>query len=91
MKSQRLIIDVREPFEYESYHVDDALNIPPSELVSGATQLSDVDRDTELIVYCRTGGRSNTAIQMLEQMGFSNLINGINAGHVEKNYLNNIP
>lgn len=88
MSSKRILIDVREPFEYRADHVDGALNIPPSELLSGAKQLANVDRDTELIVYCRTGNRSSAAIQLLKQMGFTNLINGINSGHVVKNYIN---
>lgn len=83
---KRFIVDVREPFEYETGHVEGALNIPPSELMSGAAKLNGVDKDTELIVYCRTGSRSNASIQLLKQMGFTNLVNGINADHVAKNY-----
>ncbi len=84
---QRLIIDAREPFEYASNHIAGAINIPPSSLLNGAPQLNDVPKDTALIVYCNSGSRSNMAIQLLRQMGFTNLINGINAGHVVKNYL----
>ena len=86
MSSKRIVIDVREPYEYESGHVEGALNIPPADLISGAKALDNVDRDTELVVYCRTGSRSNASIQILKQMGFTNLTNGIHAGHVEKNY-----
>ena len=85
--NKQIIIDVREPVEYKSGHVEGAINIPPSELMSGVPQLEDLDKDTELIVYCRTGSRSNVSIQILKQMGFTNLVNGINAGHVKKNYL----
>ncbi len=84
--TKRLIIDVREPFEFTSGHVDGALNIPPTELMAGATQLQDVPKDTELVLYCRTGSRSNVAIQILQQLGFTNLVNGINADHVKKQY-----
>lgn len=87
MGTKRVIIDVREPFEYASGHVEGALNIPPAALMSGAEKLKHLDKDTELIVYCRTGSRSNASIQILKQMGFSNLTNGINAGHVTKNFL----
>jgi len=82
-----IIIDVREPFEYNTGHVDGALNIPPSELMSGSPLLSNIGKDTEIVVYCKTGSRSNTSIQLLKQMGFTNLVNGINADHVKKNYL----
>lgn len=87
MSLERIIIDVREPFEYASGHVEGAINIPPSELMSGAQQLEDLDKNTELIVYCKTGSRSNVSIQVLKQMGFTNLVNGINAGQVTKKYL----
>lgn len=86
MSSKRLIIDVREPFEYESGHVEGALNIPPAELISGTAKLDKIDKDTELIVYCRTGSRSNASIHILKQKGFTNLVNGISAEHVKKNY-----
>jgi phage shock protein E len=84
---RRLVIDVREPIEYESGHLEGALNIPPAELLSGTTKLDSVEKDIEIIVYCRSGSRSNASIQILHQMGFTNLVNGINAGHVAKNYL----
>ena len=87
MSSQRIIIDVREPFEYQAGHVEGAINLPPSELMSGASKLKDIAKDTELIVYCITGSRSNASIQILRQMGFTNLVNGINADHVTKSYL----
>lgn len=81
-----LIIDVREPAEYASGHVEGAINLPPSELMKiGTTQspLNNVGKDTEIIVYCLTGSRSNVAKSILEQAGFTNISNGINQGHVE--------
>ena len=90
MNPKQVIIDVREPSEYERGHVSGAFNIPSSELMAGSKQLGDVPKDTQLIVYCLTGSRSNASIQILKQIGFTNLVNGINAGHVEKSYLNNI-
>ena len=82
-----MIIDVREPFEYSSGHVEGSMNIPPTELLSGASKLDGVDKNTELILYCRTGSRSNTAIQILKGLGFTNLINGINAEQVKHKFL----
>lgn len=86
MAAQRLIIDVREPYEYESGHVEGAINIPPAELMAGAKKLDHVEKDAELVLYCKTGSRSNVSIQILRQQGFTNLVNGINAGQVEKKY-----
>ncbi len=87
MNSSQLIIDVREPFEYENGHVDGAINIPPADLMANPTRLDNTNKDTKIIVYCRTGSRSSAAIQLLKQMGFTHVINGINAEHVAKNYL----
>lgn len=82
-----IIVDVREPFEFMMGHVKGALNIPPSDLMAGATKLADVDKDTQLILYCRTGSRSNVGIQILQGLGYKNLINGINKQQVEAKYL----
>ena len=40
---KRLIIDVREPYEYESGHVEGAINIPPSKLLEGASELDNIE------------------------------------------------
>jgi len=83
----RIIIDVREPHEFASSHVAGAINLPPAALMSGALLLKEASKDTELILYCRSGARSNAAMHYLKQLGFTNLVNGINQHHVEKNYL----
>lgn len=87
MDDNTIIIDVREPFEFASGHVAGALNIPPSELMNGAPQLKDVPKDTKLILYCRSGSRSRTAMMILTQQGFTNLVNGINQDYVTQHYL----
>ena len=82
----RIFIDVREPKEYESGHVPGAINIPPSELMNGAKQLKEVPKETELVLYCVSGSRSNVAMNILRQMGYTNLVNGINADHIKAKY-----
>jgi len=85
---EKIIIDVREPFEFKMGHVEGALNIPPSTLIAGLPrQLADTPKDTELILYCRSGARSNTSIRILQQYGFTNLINGINKDQVIAKHL----
>lgn len=81
-----IVIDVREPFEYASGHVKGALNIPPDQLMRGATALSGAAKDANIIVYCRTGSRSNVAMQILGQLGYKNVTNGINKEQVEARY-----
>ena len=81
-----VIIDVREPSEFVRGHVEGAINIPPSQLMAGAPQLKDVPKDTPLVLYCLSGSRSNSSMRYLQAMGFTNLTNGINKEHVEKNH-----
>lgn len=83
----RIIIDVREPEEYARGHVEGALNIPPSQLLNGATELADAPKDTELVLYCVSGSRSNVAKNILQSYGFTNIINGINMQHVQAKYM----
>ena len=83
----QIIVDVREPEEYTSGHVKGAVNVPPFELLQGTKVLQDVPKDTKIIVYCRTGSRSNVAMHLLQQHGFTNVINGINKEQVEARFL----
>lgn len=80
---KRVIIDVREPYEFASGHVKDAINIPPADLMTGADALAKIPKDTPLIVYCRTGSRSAVAIHILESLGYTNVSNGVNQQYVE--------
>ncbi len=85
---RKVLIDVREPFEFKMGHAKGALNIPPAKLMLGEpSMLQELPRDTQLVVYCRSGSRSNAAIPYLRQMGFTNIVNGINKDHVKANYL----
>lgn len=81
-----IIIDVRETEEYDEGHVAGALNIPPSELMAGAKELNDIPKDTKIIVYCRTGSRSNVAKHILSDLGYSDITNGINKEQVQAKY-----
>ncbi|MCX6729429.1 MAG: rhodanese-like domain-containing protein [Candidatus Saccharibacteria bacterium] len=83
---QRMIIDVREPEEFIKGHVQGAINVPPSDIMQGAAALKDIPKDTEIILYCVSGSRSNVSKQILESQGFSNVINGINKDQVQSKY-----
>ena len=83
---KRMFIDVREPFEFAMGHVKGAVNIPPSKLMAGAKKLDGVPKDTELILYCVSGSRSNVSINILKEKGYTNLVNGINKHHVKAKY-----
>jgi len=83
---KRLFIDVREPSEFARGHVTGALNVPPVQIMQGAKALAGVPKDTELVLYCLSGSRSNASINMLRQFGFTNLVNGVNKDQVRAKY-----
>lgn len=82
----RIIVDVREPLEYKLGHVKGAINIPPAQIMTGAEKLKDVPKDTEIVLYCVSGSRSNVSMGYLRNLGFTNLINGINKEQVKAKY-----
>jgi rhodanese-related sulfurtransferase len=67
-----LILDVRTQEEYDAEHICNATLIPVDELESRLSELYDYN-DTEIIVYCRTGARSASASQTLNNNGFTKI------------------
>jgi rhodanese-related sulfurtransferase len=61
------IIDVRQPDEYEEFHVPGARLIPLDELAERVDEIPEVER---VYVICRTGGRSAKAVEFLNRSGF---------------------
>ncbi|HTI38244.1 MAG TPA: molybdopterin-synthase adenylyltransferase MoeB [Vicinamibacterales bacterium] len=66
------ILDVREPFEAELCCITGATLIPLGEL---PRRLDELDRSAELVVLCKSGGRSARAVSILREKGFSNVRN----------------
>lgn len=61
------LLDVREPEEWEDYHVPDTTLIPLSEL---AGRVNEIPRDQEVVVVCRSGNRSQEGRDILLAAGF---------------------
>lgn len=68
-----LVIDVREPHEYDEFNIG-ALNIPLGSLPQRLEELED-HKDDEIILHCRSGARSGNAKAYLQQQGFRNVRN----------------
>ena len=67
-----VVLDVREPQEYEHGHVPSAINIPQADL---ASRLDEVPRDRPLMIICHSGMRSLRAAQFLTQLGINQVTN----------------
>jgi hydroxyacylglutathione hydrolase len=65
-----LLLDVREPEEYEHAHIVGAVNLPQAEL---ASRLEEIPRNRPLLLVCQVGSRSRRAAQFLRQMGFTRI------------------
>ena len=74
-----IILDVRELYEYEEGHIKGAVLIPYTEIENrAATELP--DKESVILVYCRSGRRSKIAAQTLADLGYKNVMEfgGIN-------------
>jgi phage shock protein E len=67
------LVDVREPGEFAGGSVKGAVNIP---LATVASNLDKFKAKKNIIVFCRSGNRSAQAKTILEQNGFTNVVNG---------------
>jgi len=65
--SGAFILDVREPSEWQEYHIPGATLIPLGEL---ANRVNEVPKDQEVVVVCRSGNRSQEGRDILRQAGF---------------------
>lgn len=73
------LLDVREPHELAISSINNATLIPLGQLPG---RISELPKQEEIIVFCRTGNRSMRAVQQLALMGFNNVVSldgGINA------------
>ncbi|WP_432455899.1 MULTISPECIES: rhodanese-like domain-containing protein [unclassified Agarivorans] len=72
---QALLIDVRSPHEFQQGHLNGAQNMPHQTVAAHIEQLT-TDRNQAIVVYCRSGNRANYALQVLQQMGYQQVVNG---------------
>ena len=72
----KVVIDVRTPQEFATGHIEGAINIPYDTIRPGLPALAKIGKDENILLYCRSGRRSNIAMQSLSQLGYRNLQNG---------------
>ncbi|MGD0318623.1 MAG: molybdopterin-synthase adenylyltransferase MoeB [Nitrososphaerales archaeon] len=67
-----VLVDVREPNEYEFCHLEGARLLPLGQLPA---RMGELDKGEEIVVYCHVGVRSTQAVSLLRRAGFSNVRN----------------
>jgi adenylyltransferase/sulfurtransferase len=76
-----MLIDVREPVEWEIATIDGAVLIPKGEFLDGSA-LEKLPHDKPIVLHCKVGGRSAEVLAVLHGAGFSDAVHvggGINA------------
>ena len=76
--SATTIIDVRTSSEWNSGHLDGAINIEWQNILSLS---KDISKNEKIYLYCRSGNRSGKATKILLDNGYQNVIN---AGSLEQ-------
>jgi rhodanese-related sulfurtransferase len=67
-----IILDVRTTSEYNTGYIENAILIPVSQL---ETRINELDNNKTVLVYCKSGGRSATAANILVNNGFGDVYN----------------
>ena len=78
-KEDFVLVDVRNPDEFEICIIDGSTKLPLPEL---SQRFKELPKDKLLVLYCKSGGRSGRALKFLRQQGYPKLKNvagGINA------------
>lgn len=70
--SEIVVIDVREPFEYETAHIPGVPSIPMGEI---PYRLEELNPEQEYVFVCRSGSRSYEVARYLQAQGFEKVHN----------------
>ena len=75
-----IILDVREQDEYDSGHIPGAVLLPVGTIDENTAAQVIPEKDSTVLVYCRSGNRSKTASSALTDLGYTNIyeFGGIN-------------
>ena len=72
--SENILVDIRTPEEFSQGHLKDAINIDffDNDFVQNFEK--QFDKNDTIYIHCKSGGRSSKAVQLLEGLGYKNLI-----------------
>lgn len=73
LAEKTVVIDVRTAEEFIASHVDGATLFPVEDMETG--KMPEIAKDTPIAVYCRSGNRAGQAVKLMQNAGFTNVIN----------------
>ena len=68
-----IVLDVREQSEYDSGHIPGAVLLPVGSIDEETAAAVIPEKDSTVLVYCRSGNRSKTASSTLAGLGYTNI------------------
>jgi rhodanese-related sulfurtransferase len=71
-RANHFLIDVRTKEEYDSYHMENAINIPLDNINKILEDIN-IKKSSVIIVYCKSGVRSSSAAEKLVSLGYKNV------------------
>lgn len=81
MRQEAVLVDVRTREEVSYAGVEKAINIPMEEIPA---RLEELDESQRMIVFCRSGNRSEQVKKYLLQRGYEQVLNGGSWQHIEE-------
>ena len=67
-------IDVRTGVEHSMGYLEGSVNIPHGDIAAKIAAVTE-DKNAEIHLYCRSGGRAGKALKTLKSLGYTNVIN----------------
>jgi rhodanese-related sulfurtransferase len=71
-RSKPVLLDVREPWEWDTARIEGAQHIPMREVPA---RIAEIDRSRDVVAVCHHGGRSQQVAMFLEKSGFAKVHN----------------
>lgn len=68
-----ILVDVRSKEEYDDGHINGAILLPIDEIDEDTASDNFDSKDSNIIVYCRSGNRSSQAVTLLKNLGYTNI------------------
>jgi sulfur-carrier protein adenylyltransferase/sulfurtransferase len=68
-----VLVDVREPHEFEIVRIPGSVLIPKDKILSGEA-LAGLPQDRQIVLHCKSGARSAEALAALHQAGFGDAV-----------------
>ena len=74
MEENAVLIDVRNPDEFKTGHLNGAINLPQADVETMIDRIVP-DKETPVYVYCRGGREATMAAEKLQKLGYSTIYN----------------